>query len=60
LKKHVNGNHFLIARNFGKKLNNNIENLMERQPEKKRYKISGSKIFKFFGAINHYKKDNVH
>jgi hypothetical protein len=30
LKKHVNGNHFLIAINFGKKLNNNIKNLVEK------------------------------
>jgi hypothetical protein len=37
LKKHVNGNHFLIARNFGKKLSNNVENLMERQCKEKVY-----------------------
>jgi len=60
LKKHVNGNHFLIAKKIEKNLNNNIENLVERQPTKKRFTINGSKISKFFGAINPYEKDNVH
>jgi hypothetical protein len=60
LKKHVNGNHFLIARNFGKILNNNIKNLVERQLAKKRSIVIGSEISKFFRAINPYKRDNVH
>jgi hypothetical protein len=60
LKKHVNGNHFLIARNFGNKLNNNVKNLVERQPTKKRSTISGSEISKKIEAKNPYKKDNVH
>ncbi len=44
LKKHLNGNHFLIARNLGKKLNNNVKNLVKRQPTKKRSIGSGSEI----------------
>jgi hypothetical protein len=60
LKKHVNGNHFLIARNFEKNLNNNIENLAEKQLAKKKSTFSGSEISKFFGAINPYKKHNVY
>jgi hypothetical protein len=51
---------FLIARIFGKKLNNNVKNLMEKQLAKKRSIVSGSEISKFFGAINPFKKDNVH
>jgi hypothetical protein len=42
LKKHVNGNHFLIARDFGIFLNNNVKNLVEKQPTKKRSTINGS------------------
>jgi hypothetical protein len=60
LKKHVNENHFLIARNFGKILNNNIKNLVEKQPTKKRSIVSGSEISKFFVAIMYTKRDNVH
>ncbi len=33
---------------------------MERQPRKKRSIVTRSEISKFFGAINTYKKDNVH
>jgi hypothetical protein len=35
LKKHVDENHHLIASNFKKEVNNNIENLLRRQLAKK-------------------------
>jgi Fe-S cluster biosynthesis and repair protein YggX len=60
LKKYVNQNHFLIPNILGENLNNNIKTLVERQPTKKRSMVIGSDISKFFGAINHYNKDNVH
>jgi hypothetical protein len=50
----------LIARKFEKEVNNNIKNPLERQLAKKRATIIGHEISKFFGAIDPYKKDNVH
>jgi hypothetical protein len=41
-------------------LNNNIKNLVEKQLAKERSIVSGSEISKLFGAINPFKKDNVH
>jgi hypothetical protein len=39
---------------------NNVKDLAKRQPIKKRCIDSGNEISKFFGAINPYKKDNIH
>ncbi len=52
--------HNIIANKFEKEVNNKIKNPLERQPAKKRAKIIGSEISKFFGAIDPYKKDNMH
>jgi hypothetical protein len=60
LKKHVDTNHNLIARNFEKEVNNNIKNPLQMQLAKKGTIITSSEFFKFFGAIDPYKKDNVH
>jgi len=60
LKKHVDANHNLIATNFDKEVNNNIKNPLQKQLAKKRATITNNEIFKFFGAINPYKNNNVH
>jgi len=60
LKKHVDANHNLIARNFEEEMNNNIKNPLQKQLAKKRATITNNEIFKFFGAINPYKNNNVH
>jgi hypothetical protein len=49
----------IIARKFEKEVNNNLKNLMERQHAKKKTTITSNEIFKFFRAIDPYKKDNV-
>jgi hypothetical protein len=41
-------------------MNNNVENFVERQFAKKRSIVNGRRIFKFFGAMDFYKRDNVH
>jgi hypothetical protein len=60
LKKHVDANHSLIAINFEEEMNVNIKNFVERQPPKKKSTINQRGIFKFFGTIDPYKKNNVH
>jgi hypothetical protein len=37
-----------------------MKSLMKRQPIKKRFLISASAIFKFFVAMDSFKKDDVH
>jgi hypothetical protein len=59
-KKHGDANHNLIASNFEDEVYNNIINPLQRQLAKKGATIIGSEISKFFGAIDPYKKDNVH
>lgn len=48
--------HNIIARKFEEEVNNNIKNILERQHAKKKAKIIGSEISKFFGAIDPYTK----
>jgi hypothetical protein len=50
LKKHVNWNHFLITKNSGKKLNNNVKKLVERQLVKKKgLQLMGMKFLNSLG-----------
>jgi hypothetical protein len=60
LKKHVDANHNLIARNFEEEVNNNKKNLLQKQLAKKGAIITNNEISKFFGAIDPYKNNNVH
>jgi hypothetical protein len=62
LKKHIDGDHYLIARKFEEKVNNNAKSLMELKPTYKEevYSYCTCEIFKFFGAIYPYQKKNIH
>ncbi len=51
--------HVLIVKKFEKKVNCNLKSSLERQLTKRRPTINASAIFNFFGAMDHYKKDNV-
>ncbi len=44
-KKHVDVDHFIIARKFEKKINNEIIRSVERQPIKKRSNVLASAIY---------------
>jgi len=44
LKKHVNVDHFIIAKKFEEKINNEIIGSVERQPTKKRPNVLASAI----------------
>jgi hypothetical protein len=59
LKNYLDVDHVLIVKNFEKKKNYNLKSPLERQLTKKRPIINASAIFNFFGAMDHYKKDNV-
>jgi hypothetical protein len=48
LKKHVNPNHFIIAKRFEEKINNEIIGNVERQLAKKRPNVPTSVISIFF------------
>jgi hypothetical protein len=47
LKKHVNIDHAIIAKNFEKEINSLIRRIMKRQLVKKRFRMFGSAIFFF-------------
>jgi hypothetical protein len=55
----VDVDHGLIVKKIEEKMNN-MKNPLERQPTKKRPIVTTSAISNFLGAINLYKKDNVH
>jgi hypothetical protein len=59
LKRHMNVDHGLIVKKIKEKMNN-MKSPLERQPLKKRPIMTTSAISNFFGAIDLYKKDNVH
>ncbi len=62
LKKHMDGDHYLIARKFDKKINNNAKNLVELKTtyNEEVYSQCTCEIFTFFGSIDLYKKNYVH
>ncbi len=59
LKKHVDANHVILAKRFKEEVNPPSRDVLEKQFAKKRPNVSNSKISKFFGAKNHFKKDFV-
>jgi hypothetical protein len=59
-KKHMDANHGLIVKKIEEEVNNNFKSRLENQLVKKRFVVNASVISNFFGAINLYKKDNVH
>jgi hypothetical protein len=48
LKKHVNANHFIIAKMFEEEVNRSLKGEVEKQPTKKRLNPYGSVIVNFF------------
>jgi hypothetical protein len=48
LKKHVDVDHFMIAKKIEKKINNGITKSVERQLAKKRPNVPRNAIFGFF------------
>jgi selenocysteine lyase/cysteine desulfurase len=53
-------NHGLIVKTIEEEMNNNFKSPLENQLAKKRFIVNASVISNFLGAINPYKKDNVH
>jgi hypothetical protein len=51
LKKHVDTNHFIIAKKIEEEINNRITKSVERQLAKKRPNVSRSAIFYFLLAV---------
>jgi hypothetical protein len=60
LKKHMDADHRIIVKNFEKEINNSLKNPLEKQLAKKRPTMSANAISNFLGAIDPFKKDNVH
>ncbi len=60
LKKHMDANHGLIVKKIEEEMNNNFKSPLKSQLAKKRFVMNASVISNFLGAINPYKKDNVH
>jgi len=56
LKKHVDADHFIIAKKFEKEVNNEIIRNVERQPTKKRSNVPTSAISTFFAIKEPFKK----
>ncbi len=56
----MDANHGLIVKKIEEEVNNNFKSRLENQLVKKRFVVNASVISNFFGAINLYKKDNVH
>jgi hypothetical protein len=56
----MDANHGLIIKKIEEEMNNNFKNPLESQLAKKRFVMNASVISNFLGAINPYKKDNVH
>ncbi len=52
--------HRLIVKKIEKNMNNNLKKPLEKQLVKKRPTMSANAISNFFGAIDPFKKDNVH
>ncbi len=57
LKKHMNANHFIIAKLFEEVINSPLKGKMERQLAKKISNPSINVIVNFFVAKNHFQKD---
>jgi hypothetical protein len=55
----MDANHGLIVKKIEEEMNN-FKSPLESQLTKKRFVMNASVISNFLGAINPYKKDNVH
>ncbi len=47
----------ILAKRFEEEMNSPLRNILEKQPAKNRPNVSNSKISKFFGAKDPFKKD---
>jgi hypothetical protein len=56
----MDANHGLIVKKIEEEMNNNFKSPLKSQLAKKRFVMNASVISNFLGAINPYKKDNVH
>jgi hypothetical protein len=56
----MDANHGLTVKKIEEEMNNNFKSSLEGQLAKKRFVMNASVISNFVGAINPYKKDNVH
>jgi hypothetical protein len=59
IKKHVDVDHFIIAKKFEEEINNEIIESVEREPTKKRPNVLASAIFVVFVVKEPFKKDDV-
>jgi hypothetical protein len=46
---HVDGNHVLIVKNIGEKMNSYLKSPLEKQHAKKRHAMNKNEIFNFWG-----------
>jgi hypothetical protein len=55
LKKHVDANHAMLAKNIEEEINFPLKDVLEKKPAKKKPNVFSFETSKFFGAKDHFK-----